>query len=90
MEPVTQENITLERLYAAFNPKRGLLGWAFGTKRRTKMVEFCSITGVTNDIIDGYMRMPPRRLEHETKEDLKLRSVFQKDLLKYRGLIYNR
>lgn len=89
--PVEQENLSLEALYAAYKPMKNPFtgGGIYGSMKRSKMIEFCEKTKVTNEIIDGYMRIPQRRLEHETKEEFKLRSVFQKDLLRFRENIYN-
>lgn len=87
--PITQENFSLERLYAAYNPQPGLFGYAYGSRKRTKMMEFCQMTKMTNEVIDGYMKIPPRRLDHESVEDFKIRGKFQKDLLRFRSSIYD-
>lgn len=89
--PVEQENLSLEALYNAFKPLKNPFtgGGMYGSMKRSKMIEFCKKTNVTNEIIDGYMRIPHRKLEHESKEDFKMRSVFQKDLLRFRENIYN-
>jgi hypothetical protein len=84
-----QEVGSLEKLYSLYTPQRGYFGFTYGSKRRTKIIDFCRMTKVTNPIIDGYMKIPPKRLEHETREDYKNRLTFQKDLLRFRSAIYD-
>ena len=61
----------------------------FGSRNFIKMMMFANDNQLTNDNIDYYMACPPYRMEDETKEQLKTRSVFSKQLLKYRAYLYD-
>lgn len=56
--------------------------------RMGKMLSFAMDNQINNQIIDEFMAIKPARQEHETREDYKNRLKFQKDLIKYRSLIY--
>ena len=50
---------------------------------------FASSVELTNDHIDYYMNMPPRRQEDESYEDMRMRGRLSKALLKYRSKLYD-
>ena len=60
-----------------------------GSLSFTKMIMFAKKMGLTNDHIDFFMGLKPYKMEDETKEQLKTRSVFSKQLLKYRAYLYD-
>lgn len=60
-----------------------------GSLSFTKMIMFAKKVGLTNDHIDFFMGLKPYRMEEETKEQLKIRSYFSKQLLKYRPYLYD-
>jgi len=55
----------------------------------TKMMMFANQVQLTNDDIDYFVSCPPRRMEDETKEDMKLRGKFTQKLNKYRAYLYD-
>jgi hypothetical protein len=55
----------------------------------TKMMLFANETELTNDDIDYYMACPPKRMEDESYDDMKLRTRFANALLKYRAHLYD-
>ena len=55
----------------------------------TKMIMFAKKVGLTNEQIDFFAALPPRRLDGESREELKTRGKFQKQLYKYRAYLYN-
>jgi len=60
-----------------------------GSLNFTKMMLFANEVQLTNDNIDYYMNIPPRRMEGETKEEMKLRGKFANALYKYRAYLYD-
>ena len=48
-----------------------------------------SLNELTNDNIDYYMGIPPRRQEDETYDEMKNRGKLAKALLKYRAQLYD-
>jgi len=44
---------------------------------------------LTNDDVDYFVSMPPRRMEDESYEDMKARTQFTKKLNKYRPHLYD-
>jgi hypothetical protein len=61
----------------------------YGALNFIKMMMFASSVELTNDHIDYYMNMPPRRQEDESYEDMKMRGRLSKALLKYRSKLYD-
>jgi hypothetical protein len=61
----------------------------YGSTNFIKTMMFASSVDLTNDNIDYYMSIPPRRQEDESYDDMKLRSKFSKVLLKYRAYLYD-
>jgi len=55
----------------------------------TKMMMFANENQITNDDIDYYMDRAPRRMEDESKEDMKMRGKFSNALYKYRAYLYD-
>jgi hypothetical protein len=55
----------------------------------TKMMMFAHENQITNDDIDYYMDRAPRRMEDESKEDMKIRGKFSNALYKYRPYLYD-
>jgi hypothetical protein len=55
----------------------------------TKMMMFANEVQLTNDDIDYFVSCPPRRMEDESFEDMKLRTAFTKKLNKYRAHLYD-
>ena len=60
-----------------------------GSLKFTKMMLFANSINLTNDNIDYYMNIPPRRQEDESYEDMKTRNRFANILLKYRAQLYD-
>jgi hypothetical protein len=60
-----------------------------GSLNFTKMMLFANDVSLTNDNIDYYMNIPPRRQEDESYDDMKLRTKFANALLKYRAQLYD-
>lgn len=54
-----------------------------------KVMMFASEVNLTNDNIDYYMNVPPRRQEDESYDDMKTRNKFANALLKYRAQLYD-
>jgi hypothetical protein len=54
-----------------------------------KMMLFANETKLTNDDIDYYMSIPPRRQEDESYEDMKQRNKLANAMLKYRSQLYD-
>lgn len=87
---LTKENIELENIYASFKPSWDpMWGYRFGSKNRSRMLEFCGAYTINNKVIDAYMSIPPARQDYETKRNYKDRMVLQKDLYRFRGEIYD-
>jgi hypothetical protein len=61
----------------------------YGALNFIKMMMFASSVELTNDHIDYYMNMPPRRQEDESYEDMRMRGRLSKALLKYRSKLYD-
>ena len=55
----------------------------------TKMMMFANQVQLTNDDIDYFVSMPPRRMEDESYEDMKVRTRFTQKLNKYRQHLYD-
>lgn len=55
----------------------------------TKMMMFANQVQLTNDDIDYFVSMPPRRMEDESYEDMKIRTRFTQKLNKYRAHLYD-
>jgi hypothetical protein len=55
----------------------------------TKMIMFAKENKITNTEIDYYMSLPPRTLENETREEMKMRGKLSKALYKYRKYLYD-
>lgn len=68
--------------YKAGVPLIGSLGF-------TKMMMFANEVQLTNDDIDYFVSMPPRRMEDESSEDMKMRTKFTNKLNKYRAHLYD-
>lgn len=60
-----------------------------GSPSFTKMMLFTNENQLTNDDIDYYMNVPPQRQEGETREDMKMRNKFARELLRYRAQLYD-
>jgi hypothetical protein len=61
----------------------------YGATNFIKIMMFASSVELTNDNIDYYMAHPPRRMEDESYNDMKLRTRFANALLKYRSHLYD-
>ena len=61
----------------------------YGSINFIKMMMFASNVELTNDNIDYYMACPPRRMEDESYDDMKLRTRFANALLRYRAHLYD-
>ena len=61
----------------------------FGSRNFTKMMLFANEVQLTNDNIDYFMNCSPRRMEDESYGNMKIRTKFAKDLLKYREHLYD-
>ena len=61
----------------------------YGANKFIKTMMFASSVELTNDDIDYYMNRPPRRMEDESYDDMKLRTRFANALLKYRAYLYD-
>ena len=68
--------------YKAGVPLIGSLGF-------TKMMMFANEVQLTNDDIDYFVSMPPRRMEDESSEDMRMRTKFTNKLNKYRAHLYD-
>jgi hypothetical protein len=55
----------------------------------TKIMMFANQTQLTNDDIDYYMNRPPRTMEDESYDEMKLRTKFANVLYKYRSHLYD-
>ncbi len=55
----------------------------------TKMMMFANQVQLTNDDIDYFVSCPPRRMEDESYDEMKVRSKFTKKLYKYRAHLYD-
>lgn len=55
----------------------------------TKMMMFANEVQLTNDDIDYFMALRPKRQEDESYEDMKIRGLFSKALLKHRAHLYD-
>lgn len=55
----------------------------------TKMMMFANEVQLTNNDIDYFVSCPPRRMEDESYEDMKMRTQFTKKLTKYRAHLYD-
>jgi hypothetical protein len=61
----------------------------YGSINFIKTMLFANEVQLTNDDIDYYMSIPPRRQEDESYEDMKLRGKLSNALLKYRSKLYD-
>ena len=61
----------------------------YGSTSLIKMMLFANSVELTNDHIDYYMGIPPRRQEDESYEDMKSRNKLANAMLKYRSKLYN-
>ena len=61
----------------------------YGAINFIKTMLFANEVQLTNDHIDYYMNVPPRRQEDESYEDMRMRGRFAKALLKYRAYLYD-
>jgi DNA-binding cell septation regulator SpoVG len=50
---------------------------------------FANEVQLNNDDIDYFVSMPPRRMEDESYEDMKIRTQFTNKLNKYRAHLYD-
>ena len=55
----------------------------------TKMMMFANEVQLNNNDIDYFVSMPPRRMEDESYEDMKVRTRFTQKLNKYRAHLYD-
>lgn len=55
----------------------------------TKMMMFANEVQLTNDDIDYFVSCPPRRMEDESYDDMKVRTRFTQKLNKYRPHLYD-
>jgi len=61
----------------------------YGSPNFIKTMLFANEVQLSNDDIDYYMNIPPRRQEDESYEDMKQRNKLAKALLKYRSKLYD-
>ena len=61
----------------------------YGSTSLIKMMLFANSVELTNDHIDYYMGIPPRRQEDESYEDMKQRNKLANAMLKYRSKLYD-
>jgi hypothetical protein len=61
----------------------------YGSINFIKMMMFASSVELTNDHIDYYMACPPKRMEDESYDDMKLRTKLANAMLKYRSKLYD-
>ena len=61
----------------------------FGATNFIKMMLFANEVKLTNDDIDYYMSVPPRRQENESYEEMRQRNKLANKLLKYRAYLYD-
>ncbi len=71
------------------DPATGEKKYALGTRGYTKMIQFAAEVMLRNLDVDYWMSIKPQRVEGEQNDEYKVRSQFQKALLKYRPYIYN-
>ena len=69
--------------------RMGLGEKMFGPKNKAKAIIFAADNKINNEIIDYYVNIKPRRQIHESPEEFKNRSRFQKVLNKYRSALYD-
>ena len=69
--------------------RRGLGEKMFGSRNQAKMMIFATDNKINNEIIDYYVGIKPERQPHESPEEFKNRSRFQKVLNKYRPILYD-
>jgi hypothetical protein len=69
--------------------RMGLGEKMFGSRNQAKMIIFATDNKINNEIIDYYVSIKPRRQLHESPEEFKNRSRFQKALNKYRSVLYD-
>lgn len=55
----------------------------------TKMMMFANENNLNNDVIDYFMACPPRRMEDESYDDMRIRTKFANALYKYRKYLYD-
>ena len=60
-----------------------------GYPKFLKTMIFANEVQLSNDNIDYYMNIPPRRQEDESYDEMKLRNKFANALLKYRAYLYD-
>ena len=61
----------------------------YGATNFIKIMMFASSVELTNDHIDYYMNVPPRRQEDESYDDMKQRNKLANAMLKYRSHLYD-
>ena len=61
----------------------------YGAINFIKTMLFANEVQLNNDHIDYYMACPPKRMEDESYDDMKLRTRFANALLKYRAHLYD-
>lgn len=88
-----QQGVFAHRAWWVTKPTANIIdGWKtqfeYGSKGLSKMMTFAKNYTLTNEVIDNYMSMSPKRYDNESREDYKARLKFQKALLKYRPYIY--
>jgi hypothetical protein len=60
-----------------------------GSLNFTKMMMFANQVQLTNEDMEYFASMPPRRMEGESYEDMKARTRFTQKLHKYRAYLYD-
>jgi len=60
-----------------------------GSINFTKMMMFANQVQLTNDDMDYFASLPPRRMEGESYEKMKMRTKFTQKLHKYREHLYD-
>ena len=60
-----------------------------GSLNFTKMMMFANQVQLTNEDMDYFASMPPKRMEDESYEDMKMRTRFTQKLHKYRAYLYD-
>jgi hypothetical protein len=61
----------------------------YGSINFIKTMLFANEVQLNNDNIDYYMACPPKRMEDESYDDMKLRTKLANALLKYRAHLYD-
>ena len=61
----------------------------YGSINFIKTMLFANEVQLNNDNIDYYMACPPRRMEDESYDDMKLRTKLANAMLKYRAHLYD-